>query len=72
VTSGVALIFGGALLGVVGGWFGTAGFLALIGQGHSHSDMFTVFGGALLGAPAGAVLLRVVVWWRARRRARSR
>jgi hypothetical protein len=71
MTSGILLIFGGALLGVVAGWIGTTCVLLAMGKGHSHSDMFTIFGGAVLGAPVGAVLLPLAVWWRGRRRLRA-
>lgn len=70
MTAGVILIFGGAFLGMVLGWIATSCVLLLMGMGHSHNDMFTVFAGAILGAPVGAVMLPLAAWWRGKRRLR--
>jgi hypothetical protein len=68
VTTGIVLIFGGAVLGIPAGW---AVACALMAMGLVSHDVYTAFAGAILGAPAGAVALPTIVWWRGRRRRRA-
>jgi hypothetical protein len=67
VTTFLALVFGGALLGVVAGY--VVGASLVVGT-QSPEGATGAFAGAILGAPVGAVALPAFVWWRGRRRRR--
>jgi hypothetical protein len=55
MITGFLSMIGGAVLGLILGAVGCAAGMSVAGGGHSHNDMFTWAGTAVLGALAGAV-----------------
>jgi len=68
MTTFLALVFGGALLGVGVGYVVGALLVAWL---HWSEGIYGIFAAAILGAPVGAVALPPFVWWRGQRRRRG-
>jgi hypothetical protein len=66
----VGAVPAGGIVGFFCGYYLAYAILVAQGMGNSHNDMYTVVFSGALGMLVGAVLLPIIAWAYARRRAK--